>query len=182
MARKIYSYDGASCEVSDCKSPAEDNRMCGKHAQRVRRYGDPNYITPERVRRLHSSEAQRARKRPKSHVYKKLMGRHEHRAVAETMLGRKLRPDEIVHHKDRNKHNNSPENLEIITRAQHVAEHKLEMTAGTRAHAKLSPQDIGAIKSLLSVGISQSEIGRRFGVCQSLVSRIKRGKAWVGVS
>lgn len=31
----------------------------------------------------------------------------EHRLIMEEYLGRKLRPDEVVHHKDGNKQNNS---------------------------------------------------------------------------
>lgn len=48
---------------------------------------------------------------------------HQHRIVAEKMLGRKLRKGEIVHHKDENKHNNKPENLEVMTQAEHCRLH-----------------------------------------------------------
>ncbi len=37
-----------------------------------------------------------------------------HRWVAEKKLGRKLREGEVVHHKDRNKQNNSPGNLHVF--------------------------------------------------------------------
>ena len=37
-----------------------------------------------------------------------------HRWVAEKKLGRKLREGEVVHHKDRNKRNNSPANLHVF--------------------------------------------------------------------
>jgi hypothetical protein len=48
----------------------------------------------------------------------------EHRHVMEKHLGRKLIQDEIVHHKDRDKKNNAIENLEIMTRAEHMIEHR----------------------------------------------------------
>lgn len=44
---------------------------------------------------------------------------YEHRAVAEKMIGRYLRKDEEVHHKDFNRENNSPENLEVISKIEH---------------------------------------------------------------
>lgn len=55
--------------------------------------------------------------------YVKRRGVHEHRRVAEVMLGRPLKSDEIVHHKDGDKSNNRPENLEVMTRAEHIREH-----------------------------------------------------------
>lgn len=39
----------------------------------------------------------------------------EHRMVAESIIGRRLKKDEVVHHKNENKHDNSPENLEVLS-------------------------------------------------------------------
>jgi hypothetical protein len=61
--------------------------------------------------------------------YVKVNGRHEHRSVAEQKLGRPLMPGEIVHHKDSNKKNNSPDNLEVIRQPEHVRLHIREMLA-----------------------------------------------------
>lgn len=47
----------------------------------------------------------------------------QHRAVMERVLGRKLRPDEHVHHKDGSKTNNSPENLEVLSASEHEKLH-----------------------------------------------------------
>jgi len=46
-----------------------------------------------------------------------------HRAAGERKAGRKLGPNEIVHHKDENKDNNAPDNLVLVDRAQHTASH-----------------------------------------------------------
>lgn len=50
---------------------------------------------------------------------------HQHRLVAEKILGRELKKGEIVHHKDNNKHNNNPNNLEVMTQAEHARLHYL---------------------------------------------------------
>lgn len=57
-------------------------------------------------------------------TYVKEGGRHQHRVVAERMLGRPLRPGEVVHHEDRNKKNNDLTNLFVFTNnAEHVHHH-----------------------------------------------------------
>lgn len=46
----------------------------------------------------------------------------EHRLVMEQVLGRYLEPNEVIHHKDGNKQNNHPDNLEIFSSNQeHLA-------------------------------------------------------------
>lgn len=50
---------------------------------------------------------------------------YEHRVVAEQKIGRRLRKGEQVHHKDRNKQNNNPDNLEVKTSVKHhLYEHR----------------------------------------------------------
>jgi hypothetical protein len=56
--------------------------------------------------------------------YVTVNGSHEHRAVAEEVLGRKLEPGEVVHHEDCNKQNNEPSNLIVFpSQAAHASHH-----------------------------------------------------------
>lgn len=84
------------------------------------RIGNKNPMSRPEVRKK-VGDAQRNRGAGKS--YRKLNNRHEHRIVAEQKIGRPLGKDEVVHHIDRNKRNNSPDNLMVCTRSEHARIH-----------------------------------------------------------
>lgn len=61
---------------------------------------------------------------PNHHLANKAGIVFEHMIVAEELLGRNLNPGETVHHKDRNRSNNSLDNLMVFkTNADHSAYH-----------------------------------------------------------
>jgi hypothetical protein len=63
-----------------------------------------------------------------------------HRHLMETMLGRPLEPGEVVHHKDGDRGNNDPDNLEVLDSAgTHGAIHGAAHLLPYRWAAKLPP-------------------------------------------
>lgn len=57
----------------------------------------------------------------------------QHRLVADDKVGRFLSSAEHVHHRDGNPLNNHPDNLQIVTRSEHMALHRAERAAKSRA-------------------------------------------------
>lgn len=53
--------------------------------------------------------------------------KQEHIIVAEQILGRPLECDEVVHHINRDKKDNRPDNLEVMTRAEHISIHRHDL-------------------------------------------------------
>lgn len=60
---------------------------------------------------------------------KRYRGRYalEYRVIAERMIGRPLKQNEIVHHKDGNRRNNAESNLEVMDKIKHAELHAHEI-------------------------------------------------------
>lgn len=87
----------------------------------------------------------------------------EHVLVMEKLLGRYLEPGECVHHKDENKENNRPDNLELTTNAEHARHH-------ARERGEMSYEE--AVR-LLAEGLTPGEVAARFKVSVSAVYKAR---------
>lgn len=89
--------------------------------------------TPEAIRK----RAEACRGQGEGRTYPKLNGRHAHRVIAERKLGRRLRPGEIVHHKDENILNYAADNLEVMpSQSEHARLHFTGMERPKKTHCK----------------------------------------------
>lgn len=90
-----------------------------RRSEQITRVNKTINNTPEKIAKSRKTKA----KKGSFKSYKKYYGKHEHRVVAEKILGRKLERGEIVHHLDGNKRNNNPDNLVVMTQSDHIKEH-----------------------------------------------------------
>ena len=60
------------------------------------------------------------------HPYNRKGYYSQHRLIVEANIGRLLEPEEVVHHIDGNKLNNSIDNLSVMTQREHMMLHQME--------------------------------------------------------
>ena len=102
------------CKVEGCKREYSHVGWCAMHAYRVKKHGNPGNADNSRRDYKSGSISRKG--------YKMLYmdgGRIlEHRYIMEQYLGRKLLPNENIHHKNGNRLDNRIENLELWSKSQ----------------------------------------------------------------
>lgn len=108
-----------------------------------------------------------------------------HRTVMEQKLGRKLKPGELVHHKDENKLNNDPDNLELTNRSKHAKEHWKPLpplknrARGERiGTSKLKEFQVIDIKKRIRNSESDKFISSVFNVHPDTIRFIRNNQTW----
>lgn len=119
-----YSHQG--CSIPDCPRPHYAREWCRGHWEAWRWHGDPNV----RLR------AQKGKADFYHDGYHSITvdGRivAEHRYVMEQILGRPLLPGETPHHKNGQRADNRPENLELWIRKQPQGQRACDLLAWAR--------------------------------------------------
>lgn len=136
----------------------------------------------ETLRHVKQFQTRRGYQRVTLSRHSKMRGKLVHRLVVTSFMGPIANGLE-VNHKNGDKSDNRPSNLEITTRGGNISHSyqvlKSRSARGERnANAKLAPSDVENIRSDYFRGLTQAQIASRFGVGQPHISRIIRGDAW----
>lgn len=98
----------------------KDYTGMSRHMTKLNREMNPERMNPDTRAKLREAHLGKGECRG----YSKIYGRRAHRVVMEQILGRPLRPEEVVHHRDFNRYNNAPENLQLFeNQAAHTKFH-----------------------------------------------------------
>ena len=122
----------------------------------------------------------------------KIIIKQEHRYIMEQYLGRELNKDEIVHHINRNKADNRIENLQVMSRSEHIKIHNLPGKISEEAKRKLSElythkpgfnrsktkEDIIQIALKYKEFKNYRKVDRFFGFSNGTTGDIIRGKTY----
>lgn len=105
-----------------------------------------------------------------------------HRLVASAFLGEKP-PGTEINHKDANKTNNRPENLEYITHRENMIHASLNGCFGDRRGEKgpssvLTERDVLRIRELYEDGVIKAELSRQFKVGYTTITNVVRRVTW----
>lgn len=142
------------CNIENCGGVIKARGLCNKHYHAMRqqkllkpcacgcgemtsytyKHGHHTrlFSSEEQSRRGQMNDGSTLRGKGENKAYRKYRQRHEHRVVAEQMIGRPLTKGEIVHHKNGNIFDNRPENLEVMTQSDHIKQHLPEMLEARR--------------------------------------------------
>jgi len=105
-----------------------------------------------------------------------------HRLICHAFNGEKPSPKHMVRHLDGTKHNNKPENLAWGTYAENSADarkHGVQAKGEKQGIAKLTDESVKIIRASIPFGLwNTKDAAQVFGVSQSTINQIARGRNW----
>lgn len=124
------------CSIVGCNATVEARGWCQKHYLRWYNHGDPlQTSTPNRRAPGEGSQSNGYKILPQVGPRGTKSPGLAHRVLAEKVLGRKLLPDEVVHHVNEDPLDNRHANLLICTRSYHKLLHMRMQALADCGHA-----------------------------------------------
>ena len=108
--RQCLSDYSSKQKNPDGYSNLKDYTNIGNHFTEINKTRNPNKMTPEVRKKLREAHLGKG----ECKGYSKIYGKLAHRVIAARLIGRELKPEEVVHHRDGNKYNNDPNNLTVF--------------------------------------------------------------------
>jgi hypothetical protein len=117
--KPLRDYLTTHCTIEGCIHKKKGRGLCNKHSLKLKKYGNP--LEGYEVKSTPALGSRQIDKTGYVLLYvkgNKKQGRYvrEHRFVMEQILERNLTKDEFVHHKNGDRQDNRPENLELWTK------------------------------------------------------------------
>jgi hypothetical protein len=108
-----------------------------------------------------------------------------HKLAAEAFIPKESQDQNVVIHLDWNKQNNHISNLQWLTKEKSYKRMFIKFLDDykksnkiIRRNAKLKPEDVILLKSMLKRGVKQNVIAKLFAISEMQVTRIKRNENW----
>jgi len=121
-----YRLRAGTCSVRRCKEPHYAKGYCEKHYYAWKRYGDPKHaVRSSKGEGTITKEGYRVISVEGKRIF-------EHRKVMEDFVGRPLRKDEQVHHRNGKKLDNRIENLELWSKSHPSGQRIVDKLAWAR--------------------------------------------------